>query len=92
MYIIIHKYQRWPVNVERPQSKYLKICLKTNKSNIKMMVSCSKSNSVGFHKRGKAICTLHFEGEIGRFLVFRHLHYANIRKSVHGYLITPPTE
>lgn len=34
----------------------------------------------------KAICTLHVEGEIGRFLVFRHLQYANIRKSL--YMVT----
>lgn len=54
MYIIIHKYQRWPVNVERPQSKYLKICLKTNKSNIKIMVCWSKSDPVGFHRSGKS--------------------------------------
>lgn len=33
MYIIIHKYQRWSVNVETKQ-KYLKICLKRNKNNI----------------------------------------------------------
>lgn len=62
MYIIIHKYQRWPVNVERPQSKYLKISLKTNKSNIKMMV-CQKVIPLDFIRAEKAICTLHVEGE-----------------------------
>lgn len=83
MYIIIHKYQRWPVNVKRPQSKYLKICLKTNKSNIKMIVCWSKMNPVGFQrKKAIYVCTLHNEGEIDRFLVFRPLRYLNIRKSL----------
>lgn len=60
MYIIIHKYQRWPVNVERPQSKYLKICLKTNKSNIKMIVCWSKNES-SWISAEKAIYTyVHF--------------------------------
>lgn len=84
MYIIIHKYQRWPVNVERPQSKYLKISLKTNKSNIKMMV-CQKVIRWISSERKKPY--VHFMlRERGRFLVFRHLHYVNIRKSL--YMVT----
>lgn len=39
MYIIIHKYQRWLVNVERPQSKYLK---NKEKQHIKITVCGSK--------------------------------------------------
>lgn len=71
MYIIIHKYQRWPGNVETKQ-KYLKNMPKEkHKQHIKIwFVGQEDQKPVYFSKRSMSseiICTLHVWGrERGR--------------------------